>query len=343
MKPDTQSQTPSSDIRFEVDQFRPEDASGVVQLFEAVYGRDYPIDLYYDPEKLVQANLTGEVRSVVARTPEGLIVGVHNLVRSANYDSNYEWAAGLVLPEYRAMRVTDKIVDYLFNVLTPKLGIGQIHGEAACIMVHIQKMCARLRMVETAIELALMPAALYSKEKNVSGRVATLLISRCNRSNPHTVFVPKVYEEEFRFLYSALDDERILAPAEENSPVVLTSKVSMQIFDFAQVARITINCAGQDLGARLAELEKEARGKNVVVVQAWVRSDSPAVASAVDTLRSRGYFLGGILPRWFDTDGLLMQKLWCNPDLPAIILYTDRARSILDIVARDWERSTRLG
>ncbi len=31
-------------------------------------------------------------------------------------------------------------------------------------------------------------------------------------------------------------------------------------------------------------------------------------------LREKGFFLGGVLPQWFDDDGLLMQKVLFTPD-----------------------------
>jgi hypothetical protein len=73
----------------------------------------------------------------------------------------------------------------------------------------------------------------------------------------------------------------------------------------------------------------------------WLNLDTPAAASTVHALRSRGYFIGGILPRWFDTDGLLMQQIRCKPEFPSIVLYSDHARGILEMVAQDWERSSR--
>ena len=331
-----------SDVRYTVDLFRPEDAAGIVRLFEAVYGDDYPIRLYYDPEGLTRANRTGECHSVVARTPDGRVVGVHNLVRTAPYESTYEWAAGLVLKEYRSLGITEMIVEQLMSELVPRLGIEEVFGEPACNHTLIQKMSARLGFVETALELSLMPASAYSKEQSASGRVTALLQFRCFRAKPHAVYVPRVYGEELRFLYSPLDDKRTLVPVEKHDPETPRSEISVHFFDFAQVARIAIHRAGQDLESRLAEIERDALRRNVVVLQAWLDSGTPAVASAADTLRTRGYFLGGILPRWFDTDGLLMQQIRCRPDFQSIALYSDRARDILRIVAQDWERSSPL-
>ena len=62
--------------------------------------------------------------------------------------------------------------------------------------------------METALEIALMPAEAYDKEKSSSGRVAALLIFRRYASKPHRVYIPAVYERQLRFIYEGLDDVR---------------------------------------------------------------------------------------------------------------------------------------
>ena len=112
----------------------------------------------------------------------------------------------------------------------------------------------------------------------------------------------------------------------------------MTVFDFAQVARIALSRTGADLDDRLASLEAEAGSKGTVEFQAWLPLSEPWVERSVQVLRARGYFLGGLLPRWFNDDGLLMQKLLVGPDFEGIQLYSDRAKAILDLVRADWER-----
>jgi hypothetical protein len=65
----------------------------------------------------------------------------------------------------------------------------------------------------------------------------------------------------------------------------------------------------------------------------------PWTGAAVEELRKKGYFFGGLLPRWFDSDGLLMQKLLCPPDFEGIVLEVEEARQLFDIIRRDRERA----
>ena len=51
--------------------FQPADAPRIARLFYAVYGEGYPVDTYYIPERLIEENARGAIRSVVARTASG--------------------------------------------------------------------------------------------------------------------------------------------------------------------------------------------------------------------------------------------------------------------------------
>jgi hypothetical protein len=183
-----------------------------------------------------------------------------------------------------------------------------------------------------------MPAQIYTREPGVKGRVAALLQFRTYKRRPHKVFLPAPYEEELRFMYSELDDSREFGIADRRLPSGTSSKTALEIFDFAGVARMVFHEVGSDFESKSKELENQARDRHAVVFQVWLPLNQAWVGSAVEILRSRGYFLGGPLIQWFGDDGLLMQKVECNPDFDKIELYSDRARKILDLVHEDWER-----
>ncbi len=325
---------------FEVGCFRPEDAEGIVHLFRSVYGEGYPVRLFYDPQAVITANEIGDYYSIVARTPSGNIIGVSHLFRSSPFRSLYEWGAGLVLNEYRNLKINNRLADFIHDNFVPgNPEIKELFGEAVCNHVFMQKAVERLRYRETALEIALMPAAAYAKEKSAPGRVATLSCFRCYKPQPHRIYVPKPYEQELRWIYSRLDDTRDILPSIGQAPAGLTSRIEMEFFDFAQVARFAVHEIGDDFRASMDNMEMQAIARKAVVLQAWLNLTTPWVGSAVQTLRDKGYFFGGALPRWFDGDGFLMQKLLCPPYFDSIVLYSDEAKQLLNIIRRDWERA----
>lgn len=335
------SQTEPAIEAFEVGNFRPEDAGEIVHLFHAVYGEHYPIRLFYDPQAIIDANASGEYYSIVARTNSGKIIGITHLFRSTPYPSLYENGVGLVLKAYRNTRAFTRMSEYMFNEFIPRQeNIEETFGEAICNHVFTQKAGKAFKHIFTALEIALMPAESYAKEKSASGRVAALCGFRCWKYGNHRIHLPAPYEPALRWVYSRLDDCRDIAVSEGLAPSDHKSRITMQRFDFANVARIAMHEIGADFPDAFTRIEAEAIAGKAVVIQAWLDLGIPWVGSAVDALREKGYFFGGPLPRWFDTDGFLMQKLLCPPDFDGIVLDADDSRQLLDIVRRDWERTT---
>ncbi len=330
--------------QFEVGSFRSSDAKGIVQLFQAVYGDGYPIKVFYDEGALTEANAKGQYYSIVARTPSGRVIGVEHLYRSAPYQHLYEVGAGLVLKEWRVLNANNRMLHYVFEEWVPgQDNIEQLFGEPVCNHPHMQKAVLRFSHIETALEVALMPVEAYGKERSAAGRVAVLFATRCYKPKPHRVYLPPQYEKELQSIYSRLDDRRDFAASEESLPGNLASKAEMTVFDFARVARVALHETGHDFEEYVGNLEASALAQKVVVIQVWLKLSSPWCGSAVDILRNKGYFLGGVLPRWFDEDGLLMQKVLCEPDFEAIQLYTDHAKEIFAMVKEDWKRVRALG
>jgi len=323
---------------FYVDEFRPEDAEGIVCLFRAVYGEGYPIRLFYDPEAIIAANREGRYVSIVARTGSGKIVGVNHLYNSAPCRKLYETGVGLVLKEYRNAGVNSKTLAYLYEKYVPLCAdIEELFGEAVCNHVFMQKAIAPFGFKATAIEVALMPAEAYTKEESAKGRVATLDMFRCYIPRPHRIYLPPIYAPMLRKIYERLGYVRDIAVADKIFPQDQLTFAEQTIFDFARVARIAVHKSGGDFADCLAHLEDRARKQNVVVFQAWLDLTEPWSGYAAEILRDRGYFFGGALPRWFDGDGLLMQKVECQPDFDRIMLYSDFSKELLDYIQKDSE------
>jgi hypothetical protein len=323
---------------FVIDTFQPEDAEGVTRLFNAVYGDGYPVKLVYNPQELITAFKAGENVPVVARTSKGDVVGYVALYRSAPNPQLYEGGQGLVLPAYRSAGIGLAVTRHASEVLIPQMGIEVILGEAVCNHVYMQKSVAVLGHIPMALEVDLMPAEAYSKEKSASGRVAALAGFRVYRRKPHTVYVPQIYQEPLDYLYSGFDDPRTFAVSGETIPAGPGTDLAVQVFDFAKVARVTVLAAGQDFDHRLRSEEEKLQEKGIIVMQVWLNLSCPWVGQIAELLRQRGYFLGGVLPRWFDDDGLLMQKIKGRPNWEGIQLYLDRAKKILEFVRGDWEK-----
>lgn len=325
----------------EIDLLRPEDAEGAAACFLAVYGKRYPMRDYIEPDLLLKANQEKRIISSVARTASGQVVGHNAIFSSAPCAKIKESGAGVVLPTYRAQGLFEKMASHGIEVAAPQFGIELVFGEPVCNHPFSQKMCHSLSWVSMCLEVDLMPAAAYSKEKSAEGRVSTLLDFIPVKSRPHTVYLPEVYEDELRFLYDGYLEERTLELSRQAPPAGSRSEIKTDVFDFAQVARMTVHEAGRDLEDVIAKEEATAASQGCIVCQAWLNLASPHVGASVETLRRSGWFLGGVLPRWFDDDGILMQKALHDPHWDNMVIVFGRAKEIAAFVRKDWERTQR--
>ncbi len=324
----------------EIDLFRPEDADGVAGLFRIVYGSGYPIQTFLQPEILRRENAAGRTISTVARTPKGDIVGHNALYQSTPHNRIYESGAGLVHPAYRGSKgIFSRLIAHGQEVGSRKFNVEAIFGESVCNHLFSQRATSRQGWITQALEVDLMPASAYDQEKSATGRVSSLVDFKTLIPKPQRVCLPIVYKEAFRLLYDGLDDRRHLEFVDNDFLPDSATDLKAQFFAFAGVARIAVHAAGADFARAFAAQEQAVLEQGALVLQVWINLSCPWISRVVGNLKERGYFLGGLLPRWFDADGMLMQKITGRPNWEGIQLYSDRARAILELVRTDWAQT----
>ncbi|MBP7864918.1 MAG: hypothetical protein KA419_03130 [Acidobacteria bacterium] len=327
---------------FAVDRFRPDDAPGLVNLYTSVYGPHYTWECYYDPAWLVGANRNGDLYSVVARTPAGDIVAHGALFRSSPHHPNlYEGGQYVSHKAYRHTFAIHRINRHVTGPLAREVGVDGVFGEEVCHQLASQKAAALGGAKDCAIQIDLMPAATYEREKSLTGRACCCTSYISYRDRPQATFIPPVYREAVDGIAADLGLEREWRSADAGAPGEAASELTVRFFDDAAVGRFNVVAAGADFAAAVAGLEQEGAGRGTLVYQFFLNAGRPGIGPAVDILRARGYFVGGYVPRWFDSDGLLMQKVLSEPDFAAIQLYTDKARRLLDFIRRDFDRARR--
>jgi len=324
---------------FSVRRLEKAEAGVVGELFRAVYGEEYPASYVYNPEELWAENEKGNTYSVLAFNETGKAVGHLAVYRSAPSPRVYEAGQLLVIPEYRGSDAAAQLIKYLHQVLVKEIEVDVLFSESVCNHRFTQRNAIRSGYVDTALEIDLMPAETYEKEQSSTGRVACLLQFKEESSKLPQVYLPASYHSELTFFYEGLSARDI-----QKAPAAFSqegeTRGQEKIYDFAGVARVTVERIGSDFAAYVSRLENLAQEKKIQAMQVYLPLNDAGVEGAVTILRENGFFLGGILPHWFGGDGLLMQKLWTtSPNFAEISLYTAKAKKMLDLIRTDWERS----
>ena len=317
--------------------FEPADAEGVALLFREVYGDGYPIRTYYNPPELIKAFEKKEIIPAVAVLPQGRVVSFLACYRSAPHEKVYETGVGLTLVEYRKKGLSERLMFFLTQNLSRVTEFETIFGEAVTNHVYTQKISLNVGMEETALEVDLMPAAAYAKEKSAEGRVSALLLFKHFPKTEKEVYLPEHLDGFLRDIYRGTDLPRKLITVRVKPVKSRESRLEQVYFDFAQVNRLTLWEAGADLPDRLHAVESGVRERGGKVMQCWLRLEHDTVGWGARVLSDQGYFCGGVLPGWFGHDGILMQKIMTEPNWQGINLYSVRSEQICKMVKEQWE------
>jgi hypothetical protein len=332
-------QVPSSQ-EFKVSSLMPEDAWGVARIFYTIYGDRYTVDTNYIPDRLIEENGKKNILSVTARTSSGDIIGYGALYRSsAPYEGAYEIGQYMVLPHYRKTLAILRIQNHLLDTTAPAHGISVIFGEPVCHHIITQKYMLLAGFHETAIEVGLMPASVYDYKDFPGERISTLLTFKTFREKRHVIHIPGVNRDALAFVLDGMNLDRELREGNPAVPPAAETVLTHEFFESAQVARAHISSTGSGFEETVKNFEARASEKVAMVMQFCLNLGDEASGYAVKILRSRGYFLGGLLPRWFDTDGLLLQKVLHMPSMASIKLVSDRSRGMLELIRKDREEN----
>ncbi len=317
--------------KYTVDDFQPDDAVGVARLYYTVYGEMFPIDAVYDPEALVRLNSGAEQHQVVGRTDKGDIIGLYGIFRNPPGRRIMEGGSWLVHPAYRkttlAMRMAERI-----HLHPPEyLGLDVMFGQSVTDHQITQKMAHKFRSLSCALEIEAMPPRPEHEAGWSAGRISLLDGFMVYHDRPHTIFLPRFYADTLRSLYAARRLDRSFPS--DRAPEHRQTHGTIQLVDQADLLKITIEQLGSDMSEYLARLEAQHPGHHVyqLILPLW----QPGSSLAVEAARSAGYFLGGLLPLWFDKDGLLLQQVAGDPDFTVIQLFTEEAQSLLSLIIAD--------
>lgn len=320
---------PGQDI--EIDLFRPSDALGISLAYLAIYGDSFPLNHVYDPEEVLRRNATDDQYTIVARTPKGEIVGLVGLFRHAPNPEVYEVGQLMILKSYRNSHIAVDITKKALGETPKRLGVQVLFGEAVCNHRVSQRLALQQGMVPTGLELECMPAGAYKNEGGVASNVSLALMFLVREKSVCSVCLPHEYAACIQSLYAGLG---LVREYMQGRP--LNGKTDNQDFVLAdsKLVRLTVKQAGTDF-IGIIEKAESTFGINGLM-QVYLNLGDPGVAEAVTILRRRGYFFGGLLPCWFGSDGMIMQKVPRPPDWDALQLYGRKTKDILEYVRSDY-------
>lgn len=312
------------------------DAEGVIALYRSVYGENYPIREMYDAAHIIRQQKAGLMYRVVVVDQSGKVLAHEAIYRlEETYKGTYEGGHAMVMKDYRGEGFHDAMVLYIGQDLVPAAGVEELWGEAVANQIYTQKSAVKGGYRETGIEIELMPSDSYEMEKSAKGRVSSVVAGFPFREKLHTVFLPSIYSEIMTGIYGHTKRDRNLEISGQPLPEGVTTRYADTFIEAAGVLRVTILEAGNDADNVIAGLMQKYIPAGAVVLQVLLPLEKTWSGALTDILNRHGFFFSAIMPRWFDTDGLLLQKLLMEPDYDSIVIYADFTRKLLDFIKDD--------
>ncbi len=325
-----------SDSPFSIQPITEQNVAHVASVFRAIYGDDFPVSYVYDPE-LLMAEVAGErLAAALATDAEGKPAGYVSCYKCAPNPWLWEGGNLIVVPEYSDSSLALSLANHFLQ--PGNLASGRSDGifdEAVCHHYFTQVSCAKAGMVGCALALDQLDGTSFKQHRPDTSRVACLM-QFLELSDPELpCHLPRRYFDILSRLLESLRPRRLLA---KDMPLPDTG-VTQHHDDWyaaARTWRISVSRVGGDWEEYLDAIVGLAHERHAVSLQIVLSTDLPYIDAAVEAMRQRQFFLGGVFPRWFGADGVMLQQvLGKEPDYDGIRLYEPLARELLKFIEAD--------
>ncbi|OPY68230.1 MAG: hypothetical protein A4E57_01873 [Syntrophorhabdaceae bacterium PtaU1.Bin034] len=316
-------------------------AHHVGSVFRSMYGEDFHVKDVYQPEVLWEEIRAGRLFSMLAFDREGRAAGYISMFRSSFNPRLWEVGNMIVHPDHARTNLSSYLVGHYLDFLLPGTADADgIFGEAVCCHYFTQVNMAKAGMIDCGLELDQLDGDSFKDGK--SNKAGTARVSCVLNFNELTdplepEYLPVHYEGILRRIASALRPRTFLAstaPLPRNG----ATKLEEKYYASSRTWKVVIPTIGGDWAASVENILDKSRQRQVISLQVTLNTADPHISAAVEVLREHGFFFGGLAPRWFGTDGVLMQRLsGSDPEYGKTKVYTRIAKELIVFIQSDSE------
>ena len=317
-----------------------ENADKVGRIFRALYGEDFPVRDVYQPEVLWREIQTGRLAAALAINETEQPVGYISFFTPSPNPRLWEAGNLLVDPAYAHANVAGMLTASYFTPQHSQLHNSDgIFCEAVCCHYYTQVSVNKMGMIDCALELDLLDGASFKDGKSNKAGMARVscVLGFMELSDPALTpqYLPARYEAKLLELAVPLRPRTFLPSTAELPLTGDTIRVD-KYYEFAKSWKVAVPRIGADWPLVVTDLLAEAKRRGVVSMQLVLNTACPAIGVATEVLRKQGFFFGGLAPRWFGSDGVMLQQLFdSEPDYEETKLYSQEAKDLMAFIRED--------
>jgi hypothetical protein len=311
-------------------------------IARSFYGEDYPVEYVYQPDVICKDIEAGRLISRLAIDSNGQAAGYTLMSKTAPNPRIWELESLAIAPEYAQTDIFFHMAYYCVDLLKFQLADADgFYAELVCCNRFTQFAAAKRGMLSCAIQLDQLDGESFKDRKsNQTGamRVSSIL-SFWEKTKPseEREYVPEPYNKIIKYITSQLYPRTIL-PSTGMLPTDGITDLAEKYYPPAQIMTVDIASIGGDWVSIVEDILNRAKKHRIISLHVTLNMACPWIGAAISVMREKGFFFGGVAPRWFGTDGLFMQKLFgSETEYDKIKLRTKTAQKILAFIVSDRE------
>ena len=309
-------------------------AAYVPEVFRSVYGDAYVDPSVYQPQELLRKIDRGQLHAMLALDADGRPAGYASLGAETPNPFLWENKGLVVIPEYKNTDVGTTLVTVWGNPSDWPAQVEGLFGATVCHHYFAQIFCAKAGWVASTLQLDLFDAAILQDRPEGLSRVSCVQFFSPMPPAPAPSYWPGEYGEFLATISCARQEPPgILSTA--SLPAATKTILETKATPSSRSLRVNVFRIGGDWPEVVRDLLAEARLQRVVSLQMFLDTSCDCIGEAVRILRSHGFFLGGLAPRWFGADGLLMQRVTAETRYDLLKLYSAPAQQLLEFIRAD--------
>lgn len=312
----------------EIVPFAPRYAEAFARCYHLVYRDTFPMRYVYEPDQVVAAVANGDLISVLAATPKGEVVALTSAFHFGPNRRAWEIGGTMVIQAYRKGGLARRLNELVWKECVSQSS-DAVYGSAVCNHTCTQEIGGTFGFRPAALDLD----AFTNFEGERAIETSLLYLFNVMNRGARTVHLPGRYAAIAGELYDGMQIGRTII---DDHRVPDRADSVTQVLALADSLRVTFSVVGRDGPEKVAAaIAGNPRWRSIRVC---LPAEQPATPWAAERLRESGFFLGGVLPLWGESDHLALQRTVRPPDWDRIALSDGTAQRLLAFIRADHDR-----
>jgi len=312
------------------------DGDTIAKLIYKNYDYSYYKELFYEPQKIREANQNGHIISLLALYEEKIIG--HFALLLSEHSNIAEIGVATVDPDFKRMGVMQRMLQKLI-VIAQERKLSAIYGQALTLHPFSQKANLRAGMIESAISLGMVPETMEIEHQiKATHRSGAMIAFKLFEMRNRSLFLPSRYESQLLKVYkrAKLTIKSAIEAPETTPYTPLKTTINTQLNE------VTIIIEHSFLRHTFFKHFEEARHQkfDMVYVDINLHTNSN-IDTIIAYLNSLCFFYSGLLFDFYhDEDFLRLQYVnskSVDVDIEEIICYSDDANKMMHYISNDYK------